>query len=141
MPNFKGGPKEAAKMLQALGVGASRKLLEEIRQKDPQMAELLENQLYSLEDLRALTPAMMRDFLQGVKLEELGIALRTYDRSLADSIFEKVSSGMKADIQDGLNGKPRKVSEVEEIQSRLLDHLKLLIDQGKVVISHDDEYV
>ena len=62
MPNFKGGPKEAAKMLQALGVGASRKLLEEIRQKDPQMAELLENQLYSLEDLRALTPAMMRDF-------------------------------------------------------------------------------
>ena len=40
---FKGGVKEAAKMLMGLGPAAQKKLLEEIRAKDPAMAQKLEN--------------------------------------------------------------------------------------------------
>lgn len=55
---IKGGVKEAAKMLMALGPSAQKKLIEEIKLKDPKMAALLEANLVSMEDLQYLTPPM-----------------------------------------------------------------------------------
>ena len=142
MSNFKGGVKEAAKMLQALGPAAAKKLLEDIRLKDPQMAEQLENNLISMEDLQYLTPAMLVGLLRDINLETFGLSLRTIDQEIVEKLMGMVSTGIRLDIEDGLKGKPRKVSEVEEAQSKVLKVLKEKIDKGHIVINPDgDELV
>ena len=142
MSKFKGGIKEAAKMLQGLGPAAAKKLLEDIRRRDPQMAAQLENNLISMEDLQYLTPAMLVGLLRDINLETFGLSLRTIDQDIVDKLMGMVSTGIRLDIEDGLKGKPRKVSEVEEAQEQVLKLLKDKIDLGHIVINPDgDELV
>ncbi len=139
---FKGGVKEAAKMLMGLGPAAQKKLLEEIRQKDPKMADLLEQNLVSMEDLQYLTPSMLVGLLRDLNLEEFGLALRTVDKHIVEELMNKLSTGIRLDIEQGLKGKPRRVSEVEQAQSKVLEVVRKKIDQGHIVINPDgDELV
>lgn len=139
---FKGGVKEAAKMLAALAPTAQKRLLAEIRTKDPNMADLLEQNLISMEDLQYLTAPMLVGLLRDIDLETFGLSLRTLDKSIVTKLLSMVSTGIKLDIEDGLNGPPRRVSEVEEAQSRVLKVVKEKIDKGHISLHPDsDEYV
>ena len=138
---FKGGVKEAAKMLMGLGPAAQKKLLEEIRAKDPAMAQKLESNLISMEDLQYLTPAMLVGLLRDVDLEKFGLALRTIDQSITQKLLDMVSTGIRLDIEDGLKGKPRKVSEVEAAQGEILEIVRKKIDMGHIVIDPSGEIV
>ena len=136
---FKGGVKEAAKMLMALGPAAQRKLMEEIRARDPKMAALLDQNLISMDDLQYLTPSMLVGLLRDVNLEEFGLALRTVDKTITDKLLGMVSTGIRLDIEDGFKGKPRKVSEVEEAQGKILKILREKIDKGHIVINPEGD--
>ncbi len=139
---FKGGVEEAARMLAGLGAEAQKRLLEEIRAKDPVMAQKLEKNLVTMEDLQYLTPAMMVGLLRDVNLEEFGLALRTVDKSITDKLLGMLSTGLKLDIEDGLKSKPRKVSEVEQAQSKILEVVRDKIARGHIVINPEgDELV
>lgn len=135
----KGGVKEAAKMLQGLGVDAAKRLLDDIRKRDPQMAQELEANLISIEDLQYLTPAMLVGLLRDVNLETFGLALRTVDKEIVDKLMSMVSTGIRLDIEDGLKGAPRKVSEVTDAQSKVIAILKEKIDKGHIVINPDGD--
>ena len=139
---FKGGVEEAAKLLQGLGTSAAKKLLEEIRAKDPRMAEALEKNMVQMEDLQYLTSSMLVGLLRDVDLETFGLALRTVDKTVVDKLLSMVSTGIKLDIEDGLKGKPRKVSEVTEAQNKILEIVRKKVEQGSIVINPDgDELV
>ena len=84
---FKGGVKEAAKMLSGLGPAAQRKILAEIRAKDPAMAEQLEKNLISMDDLQYLTAPMLVSLLRDVSLEDFGLALRTVNEELVSKLL------------------------------------------------------
>ena len=139
---FKGGVKEAAKLRVGLGTQAQKKILEQIKAKDPVMAQKLEANLVSMDDLQYLTPGMLVGLLRDVSLEEFGLALRTVDQEIVDKILNMVSTGIKLDIEDGLKGKPRKVSDVEAAQENIVKILKAKIDKGHIVLNPDgDEFV
>lgn len=142
MAQFKGGVDEAAKMLQGLGSAQAKKLIEQIRQKDPNMAQLLEKNLVKMEDLQYCSAAQLVGLLRDVNLEEFGLALRTVDQSVVDKLMAMVSTGIRLDIEDGLKGPPRKVSEVEAAQSKILDVVRRKVDQGHLILDPEgDEYV
>jgi len=71
-----------------------------------------------------------------------GLALRTTDKEVVDKILSMVSTGIKLDIEDGLKGKPRKVSEVEEAQTKVIEIIQKKVNDGTLVLSKEgDEYV
>jgi flagellar motor switch protein FliG len=140
--SFKGGVKEAAKMLAGLAPAAQKSLLEEIKRKDPVMAAKLEENMVSMEDLQYLTASMLVGLLRDIDLEKFGLSLRTIDQAIPAKLLAMVSTGIRLDIEDGLKGKPRKVSEVEEAQKEVLDLLRKKIDLGHIVINpNGDELV
>lgn len=142
MAQFKGGIDEAAKMLQGLGSAQAKKLLEQIRQKDPSMAAELEKNLVKMEDLQYCSPAQLVGLLRDVNLEEFGLALRTVDKNVVDKLMAMVSTGIRLDIEDGLKGPLRKVSEVEAAQSKILEVVRRKVDQGHLILDPEgDELV
>lgn len=141
MSKFSGGVKEAAKMLMGLGPAAQKKILAEIRQRDPKMAQELESNLISMDDLQYLTAGMLVSLLRQVNLETFGLALRTVDQSIVNKIMDQLSTGIKLDIEDGLKGKPRPVSEVEKAQAEVLETLKQQVDAGHIVIDPEEKLV
>lgn len=139
---FKGGIKEAAKMLQGLGSAQAKNLLEQIRKKDPQMASELEKNLITMEDLQYCSAAQLVGLLRDVNLEEFGLALRTVDKGVVEKLMGMVSTGIRLDIEDGLKGAPRKVSEVEAAQTKILEIVRKKVDQGHLILDPDgDELV
>ena len=138
---FKGGKEEAAKMLNLLGGQAAKDLLEQIRQKDPILANELEDMLVRIEDLRHLTDNMKVTLLRDIDLELFGQALRTVDKDIVSEILKGLSSGIILDIDEGLKGKPIPLSKAQEAQDRVLEIVREKIDNGQIVIKDDDEYV
>jgi len=136
---FKGGVKEAAKMLAGMSPSEQKNLLEIIAKKDPKMATLLKENIVSMEDLQYLTPSMLVGLLRDVNLEKFGLALRTIDQEITTKLLSMVSTGIRLDIEDGLKGKPRKVSEVEAAQKEILDILRKKIADGHIVINPDGD--
>lgn len=140
MPRIQ-GKEEALKLLGALSQSEAKKLLEDMRSRDPEMAEFLESHLVSLEDLKYLSASQLMSLLRDLDLEELGIALKTVDKEVTDKILSLVSTGIKLDIEDGLKGPPRRLSEVTEAQDKILRILKDKIDGGAIVIDKEDKTV
>ena len=139
---FKGGLDEAIAMLKILSVSEAKKLIENIRTKDPMMADMLSEGMVQLEDLRFCSAAQLVGLLRDIDLEIFGLALRSVDQVVVDKILSMVSTGIKLDIEDGLRGKPRQISEVEEAQSKVIDIIQKKVNEGTLVLSKDgDEYV
>ena len=136
---FKGGVKEAAKLLIGLGTAAQKKILAQIKEKDPSMAKKLEANLVSMEDLAYLTPSMLVGLLRDVSLEEFGLALRGVDGVIVEKVMATVSTGIRLDIEDGLMGKPLTVSDVEKAQESILQTLREKIAKGHIVIYPDGD--
>lgn len=139
---FKGGLDEAIAMLKILSVDEAKKLIENIRIKDPMMADMLSEGMIQLEDLRYCSATQLVGLLRDIDLEVFGLALRSVEKEVIDKILSMVSTGIKLDIEDGLKGKPRKVSEVEEAQSKVIEIIQKKVNEGTLVLSREgDEYV
>lgn len=139
---FKGGIKEAAKMLQLLGPSEAKRLLAQIAVQDPKMAQTLADNLISMEDLQHLTVTMLVDLLKDIDRKEFGQALRTVEPQIVNKLLSMVSSSIKLDIEEGLKGPPIKVSDIETAQEKILKVLKEKIDKGQIVIdASGDQFV
>ena len=131
---FKGGVEEAAKMLQGLGPAQSKVVLDDIRKRDPAMAQKLENNMITMEDLQYCSAAQLVGLLRDVDLEEFGLALRTIDQKIVAKLMAMVSTGIRLDIEDGLKGPLRKVSEVEEAQAKILEVIRKKVGEGHLIL-------
>jgi flagellar motor switch protein FliG len=136
---FKGGVKEAAKMLSALSTSERNRILSDIAKQDPDRAELLKKEMITFEDLRFLTVKMLVELLREIKIEDLSLALRIGSEELKKHIISNVSSSMKDEILDTLNSGPRPVSEVEECVEKIMIVVRRKVDKGELVLSQDGE--
>jgi len=136
---FKGGVKEAAKMLAGLDPQAQERILAEISDKDPRMAEAIREGLVVMEDLQYLTVSMIQELLLEIKLSDLGLALRICSPELRDHITGNVSKNMREEINDVLNGKPQSVSKVYEATARIMQVVKDKMSKGQIVLKKDGQ--
>ena len=136
---FKGGVKEAAKLLSALSTSERSRILSDIAKKDPTRAELLKREMITLEDLQYITVKMLVELLREVKIQDLALALRLGSEDLKNHIISNVSSSMKADILDTLNSGPRPVSEVEECIEKIMAVVRRKVDLGELILSQGGE--
>ena len=132
---FKGGIKEAAAMLNALPPEQARRILSEIKAQDPQMAEELEKNLITMDDLRYITPTMLIGLLRDIPLPTFGLALRGVTKDVSEILLKMVSSNMKLEIEEGLTGPPRRMSEVSEAQQKVLQIVRSKVEKGEMVLS------
>lgn len=136
---FKGGIKEAAKMLASLTTQERTRILADIAKRDPQRAEILKKEMVTLEDLKYITVKMLVELLREVKIEDLALALRLGSDDLKAHITSNVSSSMKEEINSILNTGPRPVSEVEESIEKVMQVVRKKLEKGELILSQDGE--
>ena len=134
---FQGGVKEAAKMLAGLSKSAREKVLEIISKKDPKMAETLHKSMYTFEDLQYLTPMMLIELMRGIKIPDMGLALRISSPALKDHIMKNCPRGMRQEMEEILMGPPQLTNKVEEAQERIMSVVREKIDKGQLIINKD----
>jgi flagellar motor switch protein FliG len=134
---FQGGVKEAAKLLAGLSKSARDKVLEIISKKDPHMADTLNQNLYSFEDLKLLTPVMVIELLRSIKIPDMGLALKTASPELKDHILKNTPRVMRQEMEEILLGPPKLLSHVEEAQDRIMKIVREKIDKGQLVLDQN----
>ena len=136
---FKGGVKEAAKMLSALSPSERERILLDITKRDPKMAELLKQSLVVFEDLSFLTVKMLAELLREIEISDLALGLRMGSTELRDHILGNVSSSIREEINETLNGKPRSMSDVEESVEKVMRIVRVKVEKGELILSKSSE--
>jgi len=137
------GVAEAVKALSGLDQTSQERIIKEIAEKDPQMAELLANNLISIDDLKFLTTDMIRTLLKDIDPGLMALGLKGQDQEVIDHFLNNISKNMKQDMLDVLEGPKRKLSEVKDAQEKILAIVKEKKKKGEIIINRnaDEEYV
>lgn len=139
---FKAGPGEAAKMLEGLDPQAQKRIMQYLERKDPRVAAEVKDKMITFEDLQYLTPKMLMEFLREVDRDKLALALRIGSESLRVHFLSNVSSSMRKDIEEVLNGKPCSVNDVQDCVDYVMNIATKMLEKGQLIINkNSDDYV
>ncbi len=130
-----GGAKTAADILNFVDRTAEERIIGEIEETFPDLAERIRDLMFTFEDLKDLDDNAIQATLKDVPREQLVVALKTASPEVRDKIFKNVSSRAAEMIKEDLEALgPVKLRDVEAAQRSITDVVRKLETQGKLVI-------
>ena len=130
-----GGPKIVADMLNLTGSTVEKNVLEKLDAQDPEVAETVRNMMFVFDDLKTLTDREIQIVLREVEQKDLVIALKTASEEVKDKILGNMSDRVRDYIEDEMEFLgPMRLSEVEDVQLRVVHKVRQLEEQGQVNI-------
>lgn len=131
-----GGSKAAAEILNFLGGGEEASLLETLRAENAELAQEIEDLMFTFDDLLSLDDRAVQTVLREVQNDQLIIALKGAEPALREKIFKNMSSRAAESLKEDLESRgPVRLSEVEAQQKEILKTVKRLADEGTIVVS------
>ncbi|HVP35029.1 MAG TPA: flagellar motor switch protein FliG [Steroidobacteraceae bacterium] len=135
-----GGPKAAADIMNALEPSHGSAIMEQITKSDEALAQLIEDLVFTFEDLGDLDDRSMQELLRQVPGEGLLLALKGADDSLKEKIFKNMSQRAAEMLKDDLESKgPVRVADVEAAQKTILQTARKLAAAGTIALGGKGE--
>ena len=126
----------AAEILNFLGGGEEATLLETLRAENAELAQEIEDLMFTFDDLLSLDDRAVQTVLREVQNDQLIIALKGAEPALREKIFKNMSSRAAESLKEDLESRgPVRLSEVEAQQKEILKTVKRLADEGTIVVS------
>ena len=130
-----GGIKTAANILNFMAGTMEASVLASIRELDPEVAQKIQDQMFTFDNLMELDDRAIQLLLREVQSESLIIALKGTSQELREKIFKNMSSRASEALQEDLEAKgPVRLSEVEAEQKEILKIVRRLADEGQIVL-------
>ena len=140
-----GGPKVVANMLNLTGGSIEKSVLERLDTQDPEVAEAVRNMMFVFDDIHILTDREIQIILREVEQHDLVVALKTASEEVKHKILDNMSERVRAYVEEEMEFLgPMRLSEVENIQLRIVQKVRQLEEQGQITIvreAPDDTYV
>ncbi len=130
-----GGPKSAADILNFVDRTSEERIITEIEETFPDLAERIRDLMFTFEDLKELDDTAIQTTLKDVPREQLVVALKNASPEVKDKIFKNVSSRAAEMIKEDLEALgPIKLRDVETAQRAIVDVVRKLESLGKLII-------
>lgn len=130
-----GGAKSAANILNYMAGATEASVLASIREHDPDLAQKIQDQMFTFDNLLELDDRSVQLLLREVQSESLIIALKGTSQELKDKIFKNMSSRAAEALKEDLEAKGAvRLSEVEGEQKEILKIIRRLADEGQIVL-------
>ena len=140
-----GGPKVVADILNLTGSSVEKNVLDQMDAQDPDVAESVRNLMFVFNDIIKLTDREIQILMREVDQKDLVIALKAATDELKDKILGNMSDRVRSFITEEMEfGGPMRLSEVEEVQLRIVQQVRQLEEQGQITIASgdsDDQFV
>lgn len=128
-----GGVEVAASIMNFIERGSEAKISEEITESDPDLAEKIQDLMFTFESLVDVDDRGVQALLREVSTENLVLALKGTDDAIQEKVFQNMSSRAADMLRDDLEAKgPVKLSEVEAAQKEILGIARRLADEGTI---------
>ena len=134
-----GGPKVVADILNLTGSSVEKNVLDQMDGQDPEVAESVRNLMFVFEDIAKLTDREIQGLLREVDQKDLVIALKTVSEEMKEKVLSCVSERVRSFITEEMEFLgPMRLSEVEEVQLRIVQQVRQLEEQGQITIVRGD---
>ena len=134
-----GGPKAVAEILNSTGRSTEKAVLERLDAQDPELAEDVRNQMFVFDDIANLTDREIQLILREVDSKDLSTALKGANDEMKDRIFTNVSERVGTMMKEEMDfSGPVRMSDVEEVQLRIVQTVRQLEEAGQVTIVRGD---
>lgn len=131
-----GGVESVAEILNTLDKATETRILATIEESNPDLAEQIRELMFTFEDLVLIDSGQMQIVIKEVEQQDLILSLKTASDSVKELIFSSMSSRAADMIRDDLEVMgPVKVSDVEAAQQKIIQAIRRLEEDGKIVIS------
>ncbi|MGA9120038.1 MAG: flagellar motor switch protein FliG [Bacteroidota bacterium] len=131
-----GGAKSMAAVLNKSNNATAKIILENIEQHDPQLAGEIKRLMFLFEDLLYIDDRGIQRILREVDKKELAMSLKVVDDKLKQKIFQNMSERARELLEEELQYMgPVRLKEVEAAQTRVVEVVKQLEDQGEIVVA------
>lgn len=130
-----GGPKAAADILNFVERNNEERILGEIEEMYPELAESLRNLMFTFEDIRKIDDRGVQTILKEVPRDQLVLALKTASDELRGLLFRNISQRAAQMLQEDLETLgPTKLKDVVKAQQSIVDVVRKLDSEGKIQI-------
>ncbi|MBI1842466.1 MAG: flagellar motor switch protein FliG [Verrucomicrobia bacterium] len=136
--NQTGGLKAAAAILNALDKSNSKSLLVAIEERNPELVSMIQQKMFTFEDLSAIEPAGLQRILREVDLRELAVALKSASDGLKGALLGAISKRAAETVSEemGLMG-PLKLRDIEAAQMKIIEVVRRLESEGEINIGRE----
>lgn len=129
------GTKSAANILNYVDRTNEDRILTEVEEMYPDLAEQIRNLMFTFEDLKKIDDRGIQGVLKEVPRDQLVLGLKTASPELRDLLFRNVSQRAAQMIQEDLGAMgPVKLKDVEKAQQGIIDIVRRLEAEGKIAI-------
>ncbi len=139
-----GGVKTAANILNYMEGSIESKIMDDVGENDPDLAQELQDNMFVFENLIEVDDRGIQTLLREVSTDQLLLALRAADSDLKEKVFNNMSKRAAEMLKDDLEAAaPAKLSDVEGAQKEILAIAKRMADAGELALggSGGDEYI
>jgi flagellar motor switch protein FliG len=135
-----GGVQAVAEMLNQIDHATESKILGDIEESDPELADSIRQLMFVFADLGKVDDRGIQAILKEVESEDLLLSLKTCAEPLKEKILKNMSERASMMIKEDLESMgPVRLSDVEKSQQKILKIAKKLEDEGKIVIGGGGE--
>lgn len=131
-----GGPKATAEILNFVDRANEERILAEIEEQYPELAEEIRNLMFTFEDITKIDDRSVQTILKEVPRDQLVIALKTASDELRTLLFRNISQRAAEMLKDDLDSLgPTKLKDVEKAQQGIVDVVRRLEAEGKIQVA------
>ncbi len=131
-----GGAKAIAEVLNLIDQSAEKNILQSLEAEDPDLAAEIKNMMFVFDDLILLDDRSIQRLLKEVETKDVAISLKAANDEVKVKIFANVSERVKVMIEEEMEFMgPTRLSDVEAAQSRIVEIVRRLEEEGQIIIS------
>ncbi len=134
-----GGPKVVADILNLTGSTIEKNVLDQMDATDPETAESVRNLMFVFSDISKLNDREIQGLLREVEQNDLVIALKGAEEDVKEKILGNMSERIRTFVTEEMEfAGPMRLSEVEDVQLRIVQQVRQLEEQGQIQIVRGD---
>ena len=131
-----GGPKAAADILNFVDRANEERIVGELEELYPELAEQIRNLMFTFEDVARIDDRSIQTILKEVPRDQLVLALKTASAELKDLLFRNISQRAAEMLRDDLEALgPTPLKEVQKSQQGIVDVVRRLEAEGKITLA------
>lgn len=139
-PSRRGGPSEAAKIVNNTGSGADQRIIRQLTRLDKALARSIEDEMFVFDNLMAVSDKDIGTLFRQVENELVVVGLKSCDDRLRAKILGGMSARAAQSIQDEMAERgPMRLAEVQEAQKAILAVARKLGEAGAISLGGKGE--
>lgn len=130
-----GGVNSVAEILNVSDRATERTLLESLGQEDPELVDEIRRLMFVFDDLAKLSDKDIQAVLKNVETNQWAMALKGASADLKRKVLGNMSQRAAQSLQEEMEFLgPKKLSEVEQVQQKIVDIVRTLEDAGQIAV-------